>query len=223
MTEAEWLACTDPTPMLDFLRGKATDRKLRLFACGCCRRIWHRLSAEPSQAAVEAAERYADDLVNPDEVMSHFCDCEERLVEGDRYAPHDFAVYFAVIPAIAENEHGSGLFPPAAAADGAVRTLDDASAAVAERMVQCDLLRCIFGNPLHTPPAINPTWLAWNDSTVRRIAQAIYDERTFDRMPILVDALEDAGCTDRDILDHCRQPGEHVRGCWVVDLLLGKS
>ena len=65
--------------------------------------------------------------------------------------------------------------------------------------------------------------VAWNDGTVRKIAQAIYDERAFDRLPILADALEDAGCDNADILNHCRNGGEHVRGCWVVDLLLGKT
>ena len=63
----------------------------------------------------------------------------------------------------------------------------------------------------------------WNDGTVHRVAQAIYDERAFERMPILADALEDAGCDNADILNHCRNGGEHVRGCWVIDLLLGKS
>src|SRR5262249_32691175 len=84
------------------------------------------------------------------------------------------------------------------------------------------LLRDLFGNPFRSIH-IAPAWLAWNDGTVRRIAQAIYDERAFDRMPVLADALEDAGCTERAILAHCRQPGEHVRGCWVVDLILGKE
>jgi hypothetical protein len=68
--------------------------------------------------------------------------------------------------------------------------------------------------------AINSAWLS---SSVVSLAQAIYDDRTFDRLPILADALEDAGCTNQDILNHCRQPGEHCRGCWVVDLLLGKE
>src|SRR5262249_31616753 len=84
------------------------------------------------------------------------------------------------------------------------------------------LLREIVGNPFH-PVTLNPAWLTWNDGTVPKVAQAIYDDRAFDRMPILADALEDAGCTDQAILDHCRGPGEHVRGCWVVDLLLGKE
>ena len=70
---------------------------------------------------------------------------------------------------------------------------------------------------------LDSRWLAWNGGTIHHLAQAIYDERAFDRLPILADALEDAGCTDAAILDHCRQPGEHVRGCWVVDLLLGKT
>jgi hypothetical protein len=65
--------------------------------------------------------------------------------------------------------------------------------------------------------------LTWNDRCVGKLAQAIYDEQAFDRLPILADALEEAGCTDADILNHCRSGGEHVRGCWVVDLVLGKS
>ena len=69
----------------------------------------------------------------------------------------------------------------------------------------------------------DPSWLAWNDGAIRKIAQTIYDARAFDRLPLLADALEDAGCTDAAILSHCREPGEHVRGCWVVDLLLGKN
>jgi hypothetical protein len=80
----------------------------------------------------------------------------------------------------------------------------------------------MVGNPFR-PVTINPVWLAWNDGTVQKIAQGIYEERAFDRMPILADALEESGCTNADILYHCRLPGEHVRGCWVVDLVLGKE
>jgi hypothetical protein len=87
---------------------------------------------------------------------------------------------------------------------------------------QCVMLRCIFGNLFH-PATLDPTWLAWNGGTVPKLAQAIYDDRRFSDLPILADALEEAGCTDADILAHCRSEGPHVRGCWVVDLLLGKS
>jgi hypothetical protein len=88
---------------------------------------------------------------------------------------------------------------------------------------QYNVVHDLFGPLPFRPVAINPAWLAWNDGTVQKIAQAIYDERDFDRMPILADALEEAGCTNQDILDHCRSGGEHVRGCWVIDLVLGKS
>ena len=88
---------------------------------------------------------------------------------------------------------------------------------------QAHLLRDVVGNPFRSAAVLNPSWLAWNDGAIRKMAQAIYDARAFDRLPLLADALEDAGCTDADILAHCRSGGEHVRGCWVVDLLLGKS
>ena len=83
----------------------------------------------------------------------------------------------------------------------------------------CDILRHIFGNPFR-PISLNPSWLT---STVLALAQGIYSEKAFDRMPILANTLQDAGCDNADILDHCRQPGVHTRGCWCVDLLLGKS
>jgi hypothetical protein len=104
-----------------------------------------------------------------------------------------------------------------------LRTGPTAQAATCEHLkFQTQALRDLVGNPFR-PVSISPSWLAWNDGAVRKMAQAIYDARTFDRLPLLADALEDAGCTDGDILSHCRTPGEHVRGCWVVDLLLGKS
>jgi hypothetical protein len=83
------------------------------------------------------------------------------------------------------------------------------------------LLRDIF-NPFH-PISLNLAWLSWHDGMLLSMARQMYDSRDFTDMPILADALEEAGCTDQDILNHCRQTGEHVRGCWVVDLLLGKE
>jgi hypothetical protein len=86
------------------------------------------------------------------------------------------------------------------------------------------LIRDIFGNPFAAPPPFDPSWLQWNDGTVRRIAESIYAERAFARMPVLADALLDAGCDNDDILSHCREPGAvHARGCWVVDLLTGRQ
>jgi hypothetical protein len=97
------------------------------------------------------------------------------------------------------------------------------------RALLCTLLRDIFGNPSH-PVSVDPAWLTWKDGTIPKMAQVIYEDRDLPsghldnaRLAVLADALEDAGCTDADILGHCRQAGVHVRGCWVVDLILGKG
>jgi hypothetical protein len=93
----------------------------------------------------------------------------------------------------------------------------------AERPLEANLLRDLFGNPFR-PVAIDPSWLIWNNGTVTRIAETIYREQAFDRMPILADALEEAGCTNPEMLSHCRQEGAvHARGCWLIDLLLNKG
>jgi hypothetical protein len=97
------------------------------------------------------------------------------------------------------------------------------SARNAERAVQCGLIRDLFGPLLFRPRVVYPTWLRWHDGAIVHIAQAIYNDRRFQELPILADALEEAGWTDREILGHCREPGDHVRGCWVVDLILGKG
>jgi hypothetical protein len=92
-----------------------------------------------------------------------------------------------------------------------------------ERRAQVALVRDIFGNPFRPPPAIDPTWLSSNDGHVFKLATAIYNDRAFDRLPALAAALEAAGCKDAESLDHLRRPGPHVRGCWAVDAVLGKS
>jgi hypothetical protein len=98
-----------------------------------------------------------------------------------------------------------------------------------ESRAQCGLLRDVVGNPFR-PAAVNPAWLSWNGGAVRRLAQAAYVERNLPageldpaRLAVLADALEEAGCADPEILAHLRGPGPHVRGCWVIDLLLGKQ
>jgi hypothetical protein len=99
-----------------------------------------------------------------------------------------------------------------------------------EQAAQAELLRCIFGRPLFRPITVPVGLLAWNDGLVISLAQAAYDERTLPeghldltRLAVLADALEDAGCSAPDLLGHLRGPGPHVRGCWAVDLILGKS
>ena len=221
MTEAEWLACEGPNAMLLFLRDRASERKLRLFACACCRRIWDWLGDERSRAAVEIAEDHADGLADDSRLhtaRNDASDCE--LLLGNRLNPDESAraAYWTLLEqefiGVAE------LVRIAVSIAAAARRTEPIEAAVSrEACWQVRLLRDIIGNPFR-PVAIDPAWLTAN---VLDLARTIYAERAFDRLPILADALMDAGCDDPLILDHCRSSGPHVRGCWVVDLLLGKA
>jgi hypothetical protein len=251
--------------MLTFLRGKASERKLRLFAAAYCRRIWHLLLPEFRQA-VEVGERYADgrisektrqvidlqtdrlvcllmDIVQEDENVSWTGEpiSPDNREERRRYReflkseniPARVAMeagLAAMDPAGRRNPFdGNTYFPGnaehATAAISQLKNVPANQANVVEQAeceVQSVLLRDVIGNPFR-PAIMAQAWLTWNDGTTRRIGQAIYGKRAFNRMPILADALEDAGCDNANILAHCRGPGPHVRGCWVVDLLQGKS
>jgi hypothetical protein len=89
-----------------------------------------------------------------------------------------------------------------------------------ERRAQCHCFRDIFGNPFAEQPTLERSWLRWNDGTIPKLAEGIYRDRAFEQTPVLADALEDAGCTNADILTHCRSGGDHVRGCWLIDAIL---
>ena len=99
------------------------------------------------------------------------------------------------------------------------RCVPDAPATIAEHREQTALVHCLFGNPFRPRPVCT----AWLTREVSALADGIYAERAFDRMPLLADAVEALGCTNADLIEHCRFGREHARGCWVVDLLLGKS
>jgi hypothetical protein len=229
MTEAEWLVCTHIYTLLEYLRGKASDRKLRLFAVACCQRPYYHVADERHRKAVQLAERMVDEDVDEE---------EWRVVHQ---AVFDMWKAAAAASFAAQQEGSRGTPEVESLVDTAMATaagwviLEDAwEAAYQVTGVEWDekradepdhqltLLRDIFDNPFR-PMAVSPAVLAWNEASVRRIAQAIYDERAFDRLPILADALEDAGCNDEELIRHCRSAGPHVRGCWAVDLLLGKS
>jgi hypothetical protein len=205
MTEAEWLNCTDPQKMLELLHGRASERKLRLLAVA----VYRNLSGNARVA--NTAERLADGTASARQLRE---EVDEELWHASTWYRHMGAEEVETVRALLR-----GIVAPRAAE--AAELMVEA-AGVDGAGASCGLLRDVFGNPFR-PATVDPSWLAWNDGTVIKMAQAIYDDRAFDRLPILADALEDAGCTNEDILTHCRQPGEHVRGCWVVDLLLGKS
>jgi len=213
MTEAEWLAFDNPVPMLEFLKGKANSRKMRLFACACCRRLWHRLTDERSRKAVEAAERYADGLIPHAELKRAWTEASEAYHWASEGAAAQVAMK-AANPSRSGIAEDVSLF--ARVADSAWRTKPP------ERTAQATLLRELLGNPFR-PVAFAPSWLAWSGACVVKLARAIYEEHRFEDLPILADALEEAGCDNADILSHLRDLGPHVRGCWVVDAILGKK
>jgi hypothetical protein len=206
MTEGQWLACDDPQRMLSFLNdegGGLTGRKLRLFACAASRLVGS-TSDKRLREAIDIAERYADGNATSKDLQY-----ARHLSEPIIMSRGDPAALESVLTLATANS--------ASRAWHAVPFVPDGDKG--KRLAQAALLRCVVGNPFqyHT---LEQSWLT---STVANLAQAIYDDRGFDRLPILADALEDAGCTNQDILNHCRGGGEHARGCWVVDLLLERE
>ncbi|HEY7427668.1 MAG TPA: hypothetical protein VH682_25780 [Gemmataceae bacterium] len=217
MTEAEWLECTGPQKMLEFLEDKASDRKRRLFACACCQRIENILT-DRGREAVVAAQRFADGSIDRNELHAAWAAVGFPKRDYRRLAA-SAARAASCSPDYDGTAHAAASAINAVMQKSSLYEMDVSR--IVEREAQALLLRDIFGPlPFRSIP-FNPAWLTWNDGTAQKIAQGIYDERAFDRIPILADALEEAGCTNADILNHCRQSGEHVRGCWVVDLLLG--
>jgi hypothetical protein len=226
MTEADWIACTDPEPMLDHLmRVGASERKLRLYACAWGYDVWRRLSDDRSRDAVVVAERFADGLVGRAELLAAFKAAQEawkeiRLVQGGRHSKwvksQDGTRAAKWAAEVARN---------AADPDWNVRLARKVAwrANAARRYALANHLRDIFGDPFRKA-SIEPSWLTWNAATVPRIAQGIYDDHAFDQLPILADALEEAGCSDESILGHCRSEGRTsgVAGCWTCSWARGR-
>lgn len=243
MTEAEWLACSNPNEMRLLLEGIASDRKLRLFAAACCRRVWALLSAE-GKKAVEVAERYADGQATAaDLALAHTAarDRYERIettaeaAGADPSHPASPAAFAAVMVSStyrAETANNStALVRPFLANPSSMADLPRHKDAVRkEWAAQAGLLRDIFGLPPFRPLSIAPALLAWNDRALPRLAQSIYEEPQGPegmldsaRFAVLADTLLDADCDDVDLWGHCCQLEPHVRGCWALDLILGKS
>ncbi|OAI54355.1 hypothetical protein AYO44_03545 [Planctomycetaceae bacterium SCGC AG-212-F19] len=223
MTEQQWLTCSKATlPVLDWLHRQGTERKFYLAGAAAVRHVWDQLPHQLFRDLIAIVERYADRQASREELSRAYRKADQdsvkryfalpdqgrRLTPATRRAAAARAATFAAMP-------GGGWEAGTSALVEVLRTGKRADI----WPWQCAMLRDLFGNPFR-PVAIHP---AWSTSTVTSLAQGIYDDRAFDRMPILADALEDAGCTSTEILEHCRSGNEHVRGCWVVDLVLGKE
>jgi len=274
MNESDWLTNADLQQMLNLLRGKVGERKLRLFAVASCRQVCHLLADSRLRHALETVEQYAESNATQQEIDFARAFAEqarepsraqaeqlaaehdaawrrlrpeqrrrwpiwEPLVEGllladATHCAAEATVWAATIQAefmadpSTDTVQLAGVY--AATADefwrkaklaeaGNRNTVAWENAHKEALQTGAASLRDIFGNPFR-PITVDP---AWRTATVVALTEAIYADRAFDRLPILADALEEAGCTSAELLSHCRQPGEHVRGCWAVDLVLGKA
>jgi hypothetical protein len=241
LDEAGWTAEFRMTFVLDYLdQQTAFDRRMRLFASACCRRVWDLLRVDAAKRIVELSEAYADGGVAEADLQAannapEFGDLDAVREEGSPGAEVQLSA--CVVHALTS---ARGLASPSEGVDSYLivqntslnrakdfnRSSWDYHIArspgrdEAEFAAKEQLLRDIFGNPFR-PVAFDP---AWRMDTAVSLARGTYDSRDFAAMPILADALQDAGCDDADILAHCRDPHQvHVRGCWVVDLVLGKE
>jgi len=249
MTEGEWLHSANPAAMISHVRGMAARRKVRLFACALARLNWRLLYHRGSQYAVEVAERFVDgqathaELANAHEqarrptteydFLPALWECGtawaavpeqvEKLLLLEVFSQADLKRTYSEHERIGDPVKRESVLAAADLAYCAANNLALYAPALlrAITILQAPapaLVRDIFGNPFR-PVTLDP---AWRTATVVALAETIYTDRAFDRLPILADALEEAGCTSADLLNHCRQPGEHVRGCWALDLLLQK-
>lgn len=233
MTEQEWLECADPRQMLEFLGGRASDRKLRIFACACALRVWHRIEEGEVSQEIEAGERFAEGRSSREELSEIRAQLGARGGFSAAWAANN--ALHAVLDESAEDAakravtHAADFMyydtvehKPLTDSGGDVEAV---CAYETERTELTFIVRELFGNPF-CPISINPDW---RTLTVTTLAAVAYDERALPsgeldpaRLAVLSDALEEAGCDNADILEHLRSPDPHVRGCWALDLVLEK-
>ena len=252
MTEVEWLACNDWQRMLSFIMTNASHRKLRLFLCACCRSALDPQRSEELCLAVETIENFADGLatkfelnlahgvadnwtlagdyaiskadkeselwkcgyfseededpqVTPETLRQLRTDLEAACaVKGASWEPLDYNFRTSSV-----QDDGTISFPEISLID--IHNTSEANDRV-------NFIRDLFGNPFSKGNITTHDF----DRQVLNLTQTIYQTRAFDRMPILADALEESGCLSNEVLKHCREGVPHVRGCWVLDLILKK-
>ena len=230
ITEADWENCTDLDSAYYCALPRISGRKVRLFEVACCRRLLPHLILPASRDALDQLERFADDP--PPETEAKAVTAAARGAADSLY-DHGWVTGATVhwlaasaVVGVADVYRGAVLNaaahavwilnrnPPTTDPEQFEWDLDKG-----EDKVQLELLRDIFGNPFR-PVALDPSW---RTSAVVAVARRMYEARDFDPMPHLADALQDAGCEVGAVLDHCRGPGPHARGCWVVDGVLGRA
>jgi hypothetical protein len=222
MTEKQWLKSTDPQAMFRHLRTRASDRKIRLFMCECCRKVWALANDERLHEILPIIEGFADGTVKDrDRGRAHRIG--GAVLQSSSGAPLGCLgaeLWNAARKKVDRTDHDYGESAAAAVGWEAGNGPVFFAAKEAERARQVELVRDMFGNPFR-PVKFKP---AWRTTDAMLLAHGVYEERAFDRMPILADALQEAGCESDELLGHLRDPhAVHVRGCWALDLVLGKE
>jgi hypothetical protein len=246
MTEAEWLACVEPQKMITSVcvwrlhtfselagdlsgRRNNTDRQFRLFACASMRLAWHLMTNPNGRRAVALAEHYADGEVSSEELVTVRAQIESFSALGrtHRIANRLARLISVNVMRIRPTEAGIGVTDHYARLAALRSALEATNLLLAENLEDLlwpgyqlsNIFRDIFGNPFRSVSFFPE----WRTDTAVALAQQMYDSRDFSAMPILGDALQDAGCENEEILAHCRGRGPHVLGCWVIDLVLAKQ
>ena len=222
MTETEWATSDVPLLMIRAAQERVSARKWQLFCCALCRCAWNEITDAQFRSAVEVAERYADGLTDATHLLSwrtaisrFRAECAARRRHYATAGPPQWVVpvLYALNPVPRPTEAISLARPPRIGGE----STDDWYGRARARNVS--LLRDLLGNPFR-PVVFAPEW---STDTAVTLARQMYESREFGAMPILADALQDAGCDSEEVLNHCRSGGTHVRGCWVCDLVLGKE
>ncbi len=214
MTESEWLICSEPELMLAFVEGRASERKLRLFAAACCDEVRALLPDENARELAGLLARWVEESPRLMVSISAWLTLGRMIRSlaqaaggvgdvgsGPRLSSFSQGVFVARIALLA------------------ARSMTPTGP---QRGYFCDLAREVFGNPFG-PPRVEEAWLRWDNACVANLARSMRDGRRFDDLPVLADALEDAGCDETGLLEHLRRGSEHVPGCWALDALLGES
>jgi hypothetical protein len=242
-TAEKWLTCTDPWGMLKHyhkVRNKS-ERKARLLACACCRCIWPVLADDRSRFAVQVAEDFADETASREQFKAAASGAGAAFQEARAFLHSTKSIQSqaaseaadAVLKLMRVNVWAGVEDVPIwalGAAKTAARKAEDedydelevpSSKKLPKSMANLfgRAIHDVIGNPFR-PAAFDA---AWRGDEVREFGNTIYHQRAFDKMVLLGDALRTAGCRSEEILDHCRVPGDHYRGCWVLDLVLGKG
>jgi hypothetical protein len=203
MWKSRWPECEDPMRMIRYAERQKVftfrARKRVLVCCACARLVWDRITSPKARQLVRCWEETADDVAKVQGVNEVGTD-----VHREAEATGDPALAVAL-------QH-----IPLRAVEAALAVPGVTPSSL------CGVIREVLGNPFH-PVAVDPAWLTHGDGAVRKVALTVYAESAFDQLPVLADALEDAGCADGVLLSHLRSPVPHARGCWALDALLGKT